>query len=266
MAKLEAGDPPGSPKPDASTSKSGKDLLTGDALLRGAFRESPYRTAVRDQVIVFADERVPPVLLIHDGVCYSSHAFPDGSRAIIDIVLPTDFVSLERALVGGLNYYVIAASALVYQLMPARTLRGLMADPRVAAQVVAVIGEAKWRAERHVAALTRLDARGRIAAFLLGIYDRTHRAGLVPRPRFNPHLTNDQLGDHLGMTTVHISRTLGRMRREQLAIVDRGVVLIENVERLRAIAARGPAPQDMARLGTVVAQGLSREPSSERGC
>ena len=79
--------------------------------------------------------------------------------------------------------------------------------------------------------------RGRLAAFLIGIYDRLRRADLIARPTFNLHLTQDQVGDYLGLTMVHVSRTLKRMREERLAIVDRGVVIIHDVERLRAVAA-----------------------------
>ena len=202
-----------------------------------AFWEMPYRTAARNEVVISADEPLPPALLIHRGIAYSSHAFPNGNRAIIDIVLPTDIVGVERAVLGRPTHDVIAASALKYRLMPANTLRGLMATPSIAARVLAAIAEAKWRTEQHVVALARLDARGRIAAFLLGIYDRLRRADLIDRPTFNLYLTQDQIADHLGMTVVHVSRTLKRMHEQRLAIVDHGVVTIYDVERMRAIAA-----------------------------
>jgi len=48
--------------------------------------------------------------------------------------------------------------------------------------------------------------------------------------------SQDEIGDHLGITMVHVSRTLRRMRGERLVIVDHGVVTILEVERLRAAA------------------------------
>ena len=124
---------------------------------------------------------------------------------------------------------MVAASTVGYRMMPAQTLRQLMADPRIAARVLASIAEAKCRVERHVTVLGRLDSRSRIAALLIGIYDRLRRADLIPRATFNLHLSQDQIGDHLGMTMVHVSRTLKRMREERLAI--------DEVERLRHVAA-----------------------------
>jgi DNA-binding transcriptional regulator LsrR (DeoR family) len=47
---------------------------------------------------------------------------------------------------------------------------------------------------------------------------------LIARPTFNLPLTQDQIGDHLGLTMVHVSRTLRRLREDKVALVDRQVV------------------------------------------
>ncbi|HVH80044.1 MAG TPA: helix-turn-helix domain-containing protein, partial [Stellaceae bacterium] len=80
----------------------------------------------------------------------------------------------------------------------------------------------------------------------LGIYDRLRRAELISRPTFNLHLTQDQMADHLGMTMVHVSRTLRRLREERLVLVDRQVVIILDVEGLRSTV--GGLPLSMVDL------------------
>jgi CRP-like cAMP-binding protein len=204
----------------------------------------PLLTAKRNGVIASTVDRFPSALQIQNGVAYSAHALPDGTRAIIDIVLPTDIVGVENVVLSHSNLEVVAACSLGYRLMPARTLLQLMAEPPIAAKVIALMAEARWRVDRHLAAVIRMDARGRIAALLLGVYDRLRRANVIGRPAFNLHLTLDQIGDHLGITPVHVSRTLRQMREERLAILDRGVVLICDVDRLRAIATGLPHAVD----------------------
>jgi CRP-like cAMP-binding protein len=210
----------------------------------------PYLTAERDAVIVSAEDPRPPVILIDRGIAYSSHTFPDGRRAIVDIVLPADIVGVESAVRQHSSHDVIAASALGYRLMPAQTFRPLMADPQIAARVARLIADTKWRTERQVLALSRLNARSRVAGFLIGVYDRLRHADLIDRPTFNLYLSQDQIGDHLGITTVHVSRTLRRMREERLVIMDRGFVTILDVERLRAAANGLPAALHTKAIGT----------------
>jgi CRP/FNR family transcriptional regulator len=65
------------------------------------------------------------------------------------------------------------------------------------------MAETRRRADRLVTALSRLDAYERMACFLLSVYDRLRRAELIACPTFNLHLTQEQIGDHLGLTTVH---------------------------------------------------------------
>jgi CRP/FNR family transcriptional regulator, anaerobic regulatory protein len=213
-----------------------EDVLSGGRLLRRAFAEAPYHIAERDAVIIAADDPDPPVLQIHRGVAFRAVTLPDGRRAIIDILLPSDIAGIDNAVLGRSNHDVVAGAPLGYRRLSGTALRELMADPPVAVRVLALMGEARWRTDRHVAAITRFDARSRLASFLLGIYDRLRRAELITRPTFNLHLTQDQLADHLGMTMVHVSRTLRRLRQERLVMVDRQVVIILDVDGLRDIA------------------------------
>ena len=94
--------------------------------------------------------------------------------------------------------------------------------------------------DRHLTAISRLDARERIGLFLLDIYDRLRRRELISRPTFNLPLTQEQIADHLGMTMVHVNRTLRRLREERLLMVANQVVIITDIDRLRAVVTGMP--------------------------
>jgi len=212
-----------------------EDLLSGGRSLRRALAEQPYHMVERDAVIVAADDRDPPVVQIHRGMAYRSFTLADGRRAIVDILIPGDIVGVDHAVLGRANHDIVATGRMGYRALSAATARELMTDPQIAIRALALIGEARWRADRHITAITRLDAHGRIGAFLLGIYERLRRRDLIARPTFNLPLTQEQMADHLGMTMVHISRTLRRMREERLVLVDRQVVIILDLEGLRQV-------------------------------
>lgn len=212
-----------------------EDVLTGGRLLRRAFADSPYRTADRGAVVIAADDPEPPILQIHRGIAFRSVSLPDGRRAVVDILLPTDIAGVDNAVLARSNHDVVAGAPLGYRQLGSAALRELMTNPEIAVRALALMAESRWRIDRHVTAITRFNAQSRIASFLLGIYERLRRAELISRPTFNLHLTQDQIADHLGMTMVHVSRTLRRLREQRLALVDRQVVIILDVAALREL-------------------------------
>jgi CRP-like cAMP-binding protein len=223
-----------------------EDLLEGARLLRQAFLEAPSHSAGRNTVLIRSDATEPPILLINRGIAYRSLALDDGRRSIVDLLLPTDIVvGLDHAVVGFSTHEVVAANAVVYRLLKPARVRELLRDPRVALRALALVAEEQRRAHLHLTATTRLDSRGRLAAMILGIYERLRRQDLIMRPTFNLPLTQDQIADYLGITVVHVSRTLRRLREEKIVSADRQVVIILDLDRLR-LAASGASTRDVA--------------------
>ena len=226
-------------QPPAYSAAVAEAMLAGDRSLRRAFLQTTPRVAERDQVIVEAGATDAAAFLIRQGVAFRSLTAADGRRAVADLLLPGDVVGLDSIVRRQSDGEVVAANSVSYAPMPAANLRQLIEDASVRLRVMSLLIEAQQRADRHVFALARLDAQERIASCLIGVYDRLRRRQLISRPTFNLPLTQDQLADYLGLTPVHVSRTLKRLREERLASVDRQVVILRDVPRLRALAAGG---------------------------
>jgi CRP-like cAMP-binding protein len=210
-----------------------EDLLSGGRLLLQAFHEAPLCTAPRGTVVISTDDHDPPLMFVHSGSAYACCTLPDGRRAITELFLPRDIAGLEHIVIGSPYREVVAAAALGYRMLPGHILRSLMAEPGVALKMLSLAAEAHRRMDRHLAGIERLDARERTGGLLLDLYDRLRRNDLVSRPTFNIHLTQDEIGDYLGLTSVHISRTLRQLREERIALVDRQVAIIMDLPRLR---------------------------------
>jgi DNA-binding transcriptional regulator LsrR (DeoR family) len=71
---------------------------------------------------------------------------------------------------------------------------------------------------------------------LIDLYDRLRRRRLIARSSFNLHLTQQQIGDHLGLTNAHVNRVLRWFACEDIALVKRYVVIIRDMPRLRRLA------------------------------
>ena len=223
-----------------------EDLLTGNRILRRAFLEQPSHSVGRQGAIYASGGGEGPVILIQRGVASRSCSLPDGRRAIIDLLLPGDFGGVDHLVSGSGNEELTAANTVAYRAMRPAALREMMVNPAVALRLTALMAETRWRMDRNMTAVIRLDARERVALFLLDIYYRLRRRELIARPTYNLPLTQEQIADHLGMTMVHVNRTLRRLREDRLAMVAQQVVILTDVDRLRALVSGMPALADLA--------------------
>ena len=223
-----------------------EDLLIGGRRLRHAFLQTPMRFAGRNMPLIRPGDPEPSVILMRSGFAFRSCRLGDGRRAILNIVTPSDFIGLDHIVLHRRIEEITAANRVGYHALCASEIRTtLMADRCIMLQVLALMVEARWYGDRLATTIGRLDAQGRICVLLLDLYNRLRRHGLISRMTFNVPLTQEQTADHLGLTLVHVNRTLGRLREERIVLVDRQVVIIMDLDRLRDAARGLPEPIDL---------------------
>jgi CRP-like cAMP-binding protein len=241
-----------------------EDLLTGSRLLRRAFLQTPIRFAGRDAPLIRTDDPDPSVILIRSGFGFRSCGLADGRRAILHILTPYDIAGLDHLVLARPIEEITATSRVGYHALRASQLRELMADRSIALHVLAVVAEARWRADRLAAMIGRLDAQARISVMLLDLYERLRRNGLISRTTYNLPLTQEQIADHLGLTLVHVNRTLRRLREERIVLVDRQVVIIIDLDRLREFAQGLPQAAELPQSIVPVERLFDEAPAGER--
>lgn len=80
----------------------------------------------------------------------------------------------------------------------------------------------------------------RTAQVICELYVRLYTVGLTDRLSFNLPITQSELGEALGLSTVHVNRTLQELRRADLITLKSGVVTILDVDRLASLAMFDP--------------------------
>jgi CRP/FNR family transcriptional regulator len=215
----------------------------GRRLIDAAFgKAAPLRIAAGGTVLG-PDAASRLVYRLSSGWACRAVGWPDGRRAIIDIALPGDIVGIEAALFDPSADKVVAVTALGVQAIDAATLAELMTRPPAAAAVFWLLAEQQRRIDRLVAALARRDARERLALMLADLYDRLRQRGLIGGASYALPLTQQQIGDHLGLTLVHVNRVLRSLREQKIVSIDRHVVTIRDLDWLRQLAASGRGEQ-----------------------
>jgi CRP-like cAMP-binding protein len=165
----------------------------------------------------------------------------DGRRQIFNLLLPGDgFGFGARPALSA----VVALTAL--ETVDATPLQDAVrrgAAPGLArAMVAAEIHEDALLLD-HAVRLGRLTAVERVAHFLLELQQRLEVVGLGDRQRFPLPLTQEILADALGLSIVHVNRTLQQLRRSGLIELRSGVAILLQPEALaKACDYRGAPP------------------------
>lgn len=160
-----------------------------------------------------------------------------GSRQILGVQLSGDFLDLQHMLLGRSDCVVLALTPVTVARVAADELRGLcLARPQIA--------EALWRdtlidasiAREWVVNVGRRTALARIAHLLCEIAARRQAAGFGSPERFDLPMTQEQVGDATGLTSVHVNRKLHQLEKMGVIARDRRDLHIRDWPQLEQIA------------------------------
>jgi CRP-like cAMP-binding protein len=88
----------------------------------------------------------------------------------------------------------------------------------------------------HIVNIGRRSALERIAHFFLELLVRLQMVGLADERSYRIPLTQELIGDALGLSIPHVNRVLRRLREDQLVVVEDQRVTIKDIEALSELA------------------------------
>jgi CRP/FNR family transcriptional regulator, anaerobic regulatory protein len=215
-----------------------EDLLTGHNLIRRVFLQSPEQIS-RNNTIVRPGDPAPPVLMIRSGYAARSCITATGRRAIVDIFVPGDVCAADHAITKYPTDEIRSIGLTRFHAVTAAAFRELFSQPPAALRIMGIVAEARYRVER-IAAMKALDARARICVALFDLYERLRRYGAINELRYYLPFTQEQLGEYLGLSNVHVSRTLQRLEQDRILQIDHRLVIIEDLQSLYECASGLP--------------------------
>ncbi len=163
----------------------------------------------------------------------------DGRRQIINLILPGDVIgNLEQPeLSCGDSFVALTQLVTVDASVLATTIAS--GDPTYlglarAARLLARHETAQMRDQ--IVRLGRQTAYERMVHLLLELHARSQLAGMASDDAFAMPLTQEVLSDCLGLSIVHVNRTLQQIRRDGLLQIGAGQVKILNLTLMLAVA------------------------------
>lgn len=159
--------------------------------------------------LVREGQRHPLCHVLLEGFANRHKIVAGGARQIVGIHLPGDILELQGPMLGVSGENVQATTGLKAAAIALDSISQAMS--RYPALANALLKEALISSaisSEWIANVGRRDSRTRTAHILCELSVRQKAAGLASNGQFEMPMTQEQLGDALGLTPVHVNRTL----------------------------------------------------------
>ena len=209
-----------------------------------AIRSLPFKvkTAPANGYLVREGDAVSECCVLLTGYACRHKMTSNGRRQIVSFHMPGDILDLQHLLLWQADHNVQTITEASVAWVSISHLRRL-------AQERPAVNEALWRDSlidasifrEWVLNVGRRDAKSRIAHMLCEFAARREAAGLGSPERFDLPMTQEQIGDATGLTSVHVNRMLHELARAGLIGRSKREVEITDWPRFREVADFDPA-------------------------
>ena len=194
----------------------------------------------RQDIVREGDSPTESCLIVAGFACRHNH-LPDGRRQITALHVPGDFADLHSFLLGKMDDGVGALTPCKVALVPHSALREITKNYPHLTRVLWFTTLVDGAVHREwMTGLGRLDARERVAHVLCELFLRLQTVGLTRDHSYDLPITQTELADAFGLSTVHMNRTLQDLRGERLIVSQGKTLVINDWERLQQVAQFDP--------------------------
>jgi CRP-like cAMP-binding protein len=205
---------------------------------RKAILALPYNMKTLEPATYTVREADSPELcaVLVSGFAYRQKLTGDGARQIVALQIPGDALDFQNLFldVSDHNVQMLTRGEVAYL---ARSDLQNLARTRPAighAILVKILVEASIFRE-WVLNVGRRESRSRLAHLLCELAIRLEALGLTEEYGYELPMTQEQLADALGLTPVHVNRTLKALEAEGLVIRNKRNIAFPDWERMRGV-------------------------------
>jgi CRP-like cAMP-binding protein len=194
------------------------------------------------ELLVREGEEATSIHVLDDGWGCRFTSTRDGKRQVPAILLPGDVCNLEVLAFDRPGYGVRMLTSGAVLTMPLHEARALCAANPDIAWTFFWLGFIEHSILTQWALwLARLSARDRLVHLLCELGVRLGRGTGAGEASFELPMTQEWLADLLGLTAVHVNRTLQQLRREGLLASGMHRIIVSDMAALRRSVSFDPA-------------------------
>jgi CRP-like cAMP-binding protein len=204
-------------------------------LLKEAMTDVVSRPAGSD--IIADNEKTEQVHLLLEGWASRYKLLPDGERQIMAYLVPGDLCDIHIAILDRMDHAIGALSDCRVGLIPRRKIDEILERHHRLARSLfwaTLVDEAVLR--EWLVSIGRRSADKRVAHLFCELLLRLRAVGMTEDDSFELPLTQEELADTAGISSVHMNRTLQQLRAQGLITTKGKRLIINDVERLMDFA------------------------------
>jgi CRP-like cAMP-binding protein len=197
----------------------------------------PSKTVSADTDMVREGDRPSESTLLVEGFAARYKVLQSGKRQITAIHIPGDFVDLHSFLLKKMDHAIAALTPCTVATVPHDTLRQITERHPHLARLLwlsTLIDSAIHR--EWLVAMGRRSAREHMAHLFCELYLRLQLVGLTKDNSYEMPITQAELGDTLGISTVHVNRVVQELRADGLITWRGNRLTVDDWDRLRQVA------------------------------
>lgn len=177
------------------------------------------------------------IFLLDRGWVIRSRNLENGARQIVNVALPGDFIAMNALLFSTSDFELSCKTDIAaYRLPPDRLGNTLQRDPMLAAALFWVNAHEESLLAERIVSLGRRSARERCAHVLCEFMARLEIIGITDPEKFVIPISQEDFADILGISIVHMNKTLRALEREDVISFRNALLLVLNRERLQQAA------------------------------
>ena len=214
--------------------------------------------------IIRERQAVEGATLVLEGFACRYKLLPDGRRQMLGYMLPGDMCDPRIFLLDRMDHSIATISRAKIAVWPRKSVLGLTSlYPRITRAFwwCALVDEGIAR--EWLVSLGQRTALERLAHLICELYHRLRAIDRVSANGFDFPVTQAELGDTLGLSAVHVNRTLQDMRRERLVRLAGRRLTVLNLDALRTIAMFNPDYLQLGARTRIARQAEARRETAE---
>jgi CRP-like cAMP-binding protein len=208
----------------------------GVAAVEKALQNRILRAGAHEDLISEGDKPDGVRMLLSGWLCRYK-TLEDGRRQIVNFVLPGDTCDAHVFLLSAMDHSIGTLTPVVYAELDRVHFDDLVASDRLVAEALWCETLAGNAVQREWAVnLGRRVALERVAHLLCEIFERLRPVGLTDGKSCAFPVTQMDLADATGLSTVHVNRTLQELRASGLITLRERQIIIHDLEGLSSMA------------------------------
>lgn len=193
----------------------------------------------RNEHLFYAGQRMKNVRVVRSGSIKSYQISPDGEEVVSGFFLPGEVIGLDALSSETHPSFAVAMEdSKTCDIPMSHFLEMLTCSPKLNKVMIKLLSEEMAEARELLLVVGRLDAKTRVALFLLSLSRRLARRRQDP-DQFRLTMDRRDIANYLGITIETVSRTLSAFQRNGIIEVHGKNIRISDRRALEKIAIPG---------------------------